>query len=198
MRSSNFRGDLAGAVELYEHALRLEPEIAARVPGLPPPVSSDPETERYQLFSAIVDCIATVANDDPVLLEDDLLELDEALVARRVKVVVPGVPGEVPGLLRREWAGRHEQDEVALVLERLVQPDGEWHRDRVVRRLALDPLGGGHDRRRRHHDGDHDRHADDHHLRGVRVEGGCLPARRRFLGQPNASTGEPCRVGRFP
>src|SRR3954454_5523095 len=56
-----------------EELARLVPEIAMRIPGLPEPVSSDPETERYQLFNALVDCIADVAVDEPVLLVlDDL------------------------------------------------------------------------------------------------------------------------------
>src|SRR3954468_6882580 len=56
-----------------EELTRLVPEIAMRIPGLPEPVSSDPETERYQLFNALVDCIADVAVDEPVLLVlDDL------------------------------------------------------------------------------------------------------------------------------
>ena len=56
-----------------EELARLVPEISQRLPGLPEPVSSDPDTERYQLFNAMVDCITDVAADDPVLLVlDDL------------------------------------------------------------------------------------------------------------------------------
>jgi hypothetical protein len=56
-----------------EELVRLVPEISHRVPELSEPVSSDPDTERYQLFNALVDCIADVASDDPVLLVlDDL------------------------------------------------------------------------------------------------------------------------------
>jgi class 3 adenylate cyclase/tetratricopeptide (TPR) repeat protein len=56
-----------------EELIRLVPEISARLPDLPERVSSDPDTERYQLFNAIIDCIVDVAGDAPVLLVlDDL------------------------------------------------------------------------------------------------------------------------------
>ena len=53
--------------------------------------------------------------------------LDERLVAGRIQVVVPRVPGEVAGLLRRQRARGHEQHEVASVREGLVQADRERH-----------------------------------------------------------------------
>ena len=53
--------------------VRLVPEIADRVDGLGPPLQSDPETERYQLFNAYVEMLADVATDTPVVLVlDDL------------------------------------------------------------------------------------------------------------------------------
>ncbi len=48
--------------------VRLVPEIADRFPGLPDPLQSDPETERYQLFNAYVELLADVATDAPVVL----------------------------------------------------------------------------------------------------------------------------------
>jgi class 3 adenylate cyclase/tetratricopeptide (TPR) repeat protein len=52
---------------------RLLPEIAEAVPGLPPPLRSDPETERYRLFDAVAAWLAATAQTDPVLLVlDDL------------------------------------------------------------------------------------------------------------------------------
>jgi class 3 adenylate cyclase/tetratricopeptide (TPR) repeat protein len=52
---------------------RLLPELVSRVPGLAPSQGSDPETERYLLFSAVVGVLAAVSRWRPVLLLlDDL------------------------------------------------------------------------------------------------------------------------------
>jgi class 3 adenylate cyclase/tetratricopeptide (TPR) repeat protein len=47
---------------------RLVPDVADHVRELKAPTSSDPETERYQLFNAYVEMLADVATDAPVLL----------------------------------------------------------------------------------------------------------------------------------
>ena len=53
--------------------VRLVPEISDHVPDLLPPLRSDPETERYQLFNAYVGLLEDVATDGPtVLVLDDL------------------------------------------------------------------------------------------------------------------------------
>ena len=53
--------------------VRLVPELAERVPGLPPPIRSDPETERYRLFDAVAAWLGAVSAQAPVLLIlDDL------------------------------------------------------------------------------------------------------------------------------
>src|SRR5688572_8367586 len=52
---------------------RLVPELSVLVPGLPPAVQSDPETERYRLFDAVAAWLGAVSADDPLLLVlDDL------------------------------------------------------------------------------------------------------------------------------
>ena len=52
---------------------RLVPELTQRVTGLPPPLESDPETERYRLFDAVAAWLAAVTADEPVLVVlDDL------------------------------------------------------------------------------------------------------------------------------
>lgn len=52
---------------------RLVPEITASLPGLPEPLRSDPETERYRLFDAVAAWLAGVSAEAPVLLVlDDL------------------------------------------------------------------------------------------------------------------------------
>ncbi|MGH8974640.1 MAG: BTAD domain-containing putative transcriptional regulator, partial [Acidimicrobiia bacterium] len=60
-------GRLAGEL------VRLVPEVASRVRGLPPPLRSDPETERYRLFDAVAAWLAAASESAPVLLVvDDL------------------------------------------------------------------------------------------------------------------------------
>jgi class 3 adenylate cyclase/tetratricopeptide (TPR) repeat protein len=53
--------------------VRLVPEVAQAAPGLPAPLHSDPETERYRLFDAVAAWLATVSASEPLLLVlDDL------------------------------------------------------------------------------------------------------------------------------
>ena len=47
---------------------RLVPELAEQVPGLPPPLAADPETERYRLFDGMAAWVAAVAARAPTLL----------------------------------------------------------------------------------------------------------------------------------
>ena len=52
---------------------RLVPELSERIPGLPGPLRSDPETERYRLFEAVTDWLAVASVDEPLLVVlDDL------------------------------------------------------------------------------------------------------------------------------
>jgi class 3 adenylate cyclase/tetratricopeptide (TPR) repeat protein len=53
--------------------VRLIPDLAERVGGLKPPMSSDPETERYRLFDAVAAWLAALSSSSGVLLVlDDL------------------------------------------------------------------------------------------------------------------------------
>ena len=54
--------------------VRIHPDLAVRLSGqLPPPLRSDPETERYRLFEAVTAWLAAASADHPVLLVlDDL------------------------------------------------------------------------------------------------------------------------------
>ena len=62
-RLGRFGGELA----------RLVPEISEMIPGLAPPLRSDPETERFRLFDAVAAWLADVSAEAPVLLViDDL------------------------------------------------------------------------------------------------------------------------------
>jgi class 3 adenylate cyclase/tetratricopeptide (TPR) repeat protein len=66
--------DLAHGLGRYMGELvRLVPELPERVTDLPPPLRSDPETERYRLFDAVAAWLGAVAAETPVLLVlDDL------------------------------------------------------------------------------------------------------------------------------
>jgi class 3 adenylate cyclase/tetratricopeptide (TPR) repeat protein len=65
--------ELASRLGRYGGELvRLVPE-AEGVPGLAPPLHSDPETERYRLFDAVAAWLAAASRDEPILLVlDDL------------------------------------------------------------------------------------------------------------------------------
>ncbi|HEV8626960.1 MAG TPA: AAA family ATPase [Acidimicrobiia bacterium] len=53
--------------------VRLVPELTERVPGLSPPLSSDPETERYRLFDAVAAWLSAMSTGHPALVVlDDL------------------------------------------------------------------------------------------------------------------------------
>jgi class 3 adenylate cyclase len=66
--------ELKGRLGRYGGELvRLVPEVAERVPGLQPPLQSDPETERYRLFDAVAAWLAAASAGDPLLVVlDDL------------------------------------------------------------------------------------------------------------------------------
>ncbi len=67
--------ELGGSLGRYPGELvRLMPELAALVPALPPPLRSDPETERYRLFDAVGSWLAHASRAAPVLLVVDDLQ----------------------------------------------------------------------------------------------------------------------------
>ena len=74
---------LAGHVERHKGELaRLARNLEQRISGLPEPQVSDPETERYLLFSAVVGFLGEVANIVPLcLVLDDLHWADGQSVA---------------------------------------------------------------------------------------------------------------------
>ncbi|MGH9009898.1 MAG: ATP-binding protein, partial [Acidimicrobiia bacterium] len=78
---------------------RLLPDLSERAPGLPPPLRSDPDMERYRLFDAVAGWLAAASNDEPLLLVLDdlqwaarptLMLLRHVLRAGRGRVLVLG------------------------------------------------------------------------------------------------------------
>ena len=66
--------ELTGRLGRYGGELvRVVPELAERAPGLPTPLRSDPETERYRLFDAVAAWLVAASAEEPLLLVlDDL------------------------------------------------------------------------------------------------------------------------------
>jgi len=61
--------DLIAGLGRYGGELaRLVPELSERVPGLPDPLRSDPETERYRLFDAVAAWLGAASAEQPLLL----------------------------------------------------------------------------------------------------------------------------------
>ena len=71
---------LVDHVESWGPALdRLVPGLSRRLPGLEPSTATDPDTERYQLFAAVVGLLVMVSRAQPVVLVlDDLQWADRA------------------------------------------------------------------------------------------------------------------------
>src|SRR5947208_50577 len=53
---------------------RLVPELAEQAPDLPPPLRSDPETERYRLFDGVAAWLSAASPEEPLLLVVDDLQ----------------------------------------------------------------------------------------------------------------------------
>ena len=66
--------ELEASLGPLAHELRrIDPQLATHLPGLAEPLSADPDTERHQLFEAVVDWLATLGAHHPVvLILDDL------------------------------------------------------------------------------------------------------------------------------
>ncbi len=72
---------------------RLVPEVSGMAADLPPPVRSDPETERYRLFDAVAAWLAAVSAESPTLLVlDDLHWATQPTLSLLAHLVRSGEP----------------------------------------------------------------------------------------------------------
>src|SRR5437870_2427885 len=116
---------------------RVLPELPRRVPGLPPPQSADPETERYLLFSAVVGLLGAVSRWRPVvLLLDDLHWATKPTLLLLKHVIRSGEPMAllIVGTYRDSDIGRGHP---------LTELLAELRRESGVERLALRGLSDG-------------------------------------------------------
>ncbi len=124
----------AHVAELGSELVRLVPSLARRVPGLPPPSSSDPDTERYLAFGAAVGLLAGESSLRPVLLVlDDLHWADPATLQllHHLAVATPRLSLLVVGTFRSNEVTK--EDPLAEVL-------ADFRREEGVTRMELSGL----------------------------------------------------------
>jgi hypothetical protein len=113
---------------------RLTPGLGGRVRSLPAAVTTDPDTERYLLFSAVSDLLADLSEEAPIVLVlDDLHWADSATVSLLRSLVADDRPARllVVGTFRSdEVSGNHP---MALAL-------ADFRRMANASRLPLDGL----------------------------------------------------------
>jgi len=108
---------------------RLLPELVERVPNLPEPMRSDPETERYRLFDALAAWLVEASAHQPVLLV-----LDDLHWAARPTLLVLRHLVRFPEPMRLLVLGTFRDTEVGPVLPEFL---AELRRDPEVERLSL-------------------------------------------------------------
>lgn len=116
------------------HLVRLVPQLAQRVDGLPVADGSDPETARYLLFEAVVGLLASASADAPVILIlDDLHWADRNTLLLLRHVVQAADP------MRLLVVGTYRESDVAPD-HPLVALLGAIRREAAFDRLALTGL----------------------------------------------------------
>ena len=128
---------LDGHVERHGGDLaRLVPGLQDRLPGLPVPRQSDPETERYLLYAAVAGLLEGASADEPVvLILDDLHWADGPTLSllRHVVSAGPAMRVLVVGTYRDSDLSR-EHPLTALL--------ADLHREQGVERIKLAGLDG--------------------------------------------------------
>jgi class 3 adenylate cyclase/tetratricopeptide (TPR) repeat protein len=111
--------------------VRLVPVISERLPGLPAPLRSDPETEQYRLFDAVTAWLKSVCRQSPLLLVLDDLQWaakPTLLLLRHVVRSAAAFPLLVVGTYRDTELG-HDHPLVELL--------ADLRRQRNVERISL-------------------------------------------------------------
>ncbi|MDQ1514894.1 MAG: hypothetical protein QOE80_724, partial [Actinomycetota bacterium] len=125
---------LAGRLGRYGGELaRLLPELSERVAGLPAPLRSDPETERYRLFDAVAAWLVAVSVEEPVLVVLDDLQWAAKPTLLLLRHVVRAGGGRILVLCTyRDSELTHDHPLVELV--------ADLRRQGAVERLSLSGL----------------------------------------------------------
>ncbi len=127
--------ELAGGLGRYGGELvRLVPELAGQMPELPPPLKSDPETERYRLFDAVAAWLAAAAAYEPVLLVLDDLQWAAKPTLLLLRHVV-----RAPEATRLLVLGTYRDTELTHD-HPLVEVVADFRRDAGVERISLSGL----------------------------------------------------------
>jgi class 3 adenylate cyclase len=114
---------------------RLARDLPRRLPGTPEPESSDPETERFLLFSAVSGALVELAAAMPVcLVLDDLHWADAQSVALVKHVTASAASGALQVILTFRDSDLGTDHPLNAVLQDLRRIDG-------VERIALEGLG---------------------------------------------------------
>ncbi len=127
---------LRAHVEMHGSGLAgLVPALSSRIPGLPSSRATDADSDRYLMFAAVVDLLAQISRETPVVLVlDDLQWADKGSLQLLSHVVASEQPMRVLVL------ATYRDSELSRAQE-LVETLGALHRHRGVSRLELGGLG---------------------------------------------------------
>jgi class 3 adenylate cyclase len=114
---------------------RLVPELQEMAPDLPPPLQSDPETERYRLFDAVAGWLKAVSAEGPLLLVLDDLQWAAKPTLLLLRHVVRALAHRV--LI----VGTYRDTELTHG-HPLVEVIADLRRDRGLERISLSGLDG--------------------------------------------------------
>jgi class 3 adenylate cyclase len=114
---------------------RLIPELTERLAEVPPPRATDPDTERYLLWGAVVGLLREASRDEPLVLVLDDLHWADKPTLQLLKHTVSqgqGLRGLVVGTYRESDLARGHPLTDALA---------DLHREQGVERIALKGMG---------------------------------------------------------